>query len=154
VNTGLWETTAQIGGATAAPQLPADQLAKMPPAQQDTIKKAMAAAMAARTMKRCVTQATLDRGIGQSITDSPQGAKGCAVVTVSAGRHSAEYQVTCNTERYSSSGTLKLDAPDAQTLDSVLDGSFTLNGGPAQPLHVVSHSRWLASDCGDVKPKE
>jgi hypothetical protein len=150
VNPGLWEFTLEMGGAAIAPPLPADELAKMTPAQQDMLKKAMAAATAPRTIRRCITQAMLDKGLAQSM----QNAKNCTVVTVSATSRSAEYQITCAGAHTSSSGTLKLDASDAQTVGSVMDGSFTLQGGAPQPMHATGHGHWLTADCGDVKPKD
>lgn len=150
VNTGLWEATMDMGAASAAmgATLSADQLAKLTPAQQEAVKKAFAAASAPRTFRRCITQAMLDKGL------AAETSRHCTVTTVSAEAHAAEYQMACTGTKISSSGTIKLDAPDARTINSTMDGTITVAGGEPRPMHVTGVSHWLATDCGDVKPKE
>jgi hypothetical protein len=148
VNPGLWETTVDMG-AVMSQSIPPDALAKMTPERRAMVEKMIASARGPKTHKKCLTQAMLDKGMAEAM----QNSKRCTVTTITAAPRHAEYRIEC-TGNNAMHGIARIEAPDAQTITSTMDGSVTDKDGQSHPIHFTSDNHWLAADCGDVKPKE
>lgn len=154
VTTGLWEVTlAGSDSPLPMPHIPAEQLAKLTPEQQATLQQRMAdaaaaAAKAPMVRKVCVTQATLEKGF-----DNAAAGPNCTRTVVSSTVSALEIGMACGGDR-SATGSLKLQAVDAKTVTGSVDVTVTMKDGQTLPIHRVVQSRWLAADCGDVKPRE
>ena len=101
VKTGLWEVSSSGGPGGGGgpgrpmPQIPADALAKLTPAQQAMVQAQMAAAAgggAAKPIvrKMCVTQAMLEKGFA-----GPDDRHNCARTLVSSSASAMEFKMVC-----------------------------------------------------------
>ncbi len=152
VKTGLWEVTSSGGPpAGAMPQIPADLLSKLTPEQQAMVQQRMAAAPAPRpagARKICVTQAMLDKGF-----TGPDAGQTCTRTVVGRSSTEIDARVVCTGE-HQATGTFKIEAADATTVSAVVDMLATTKDGKTMPFHRTMQGKWLADDCGDVKPRE
>lgn len=150
VKTGLWEiTSAAPPAADAAPQLPADALAKLTPEQRAMVQQRMAGASAGRKTpprKMCVTEATLARGP----RDRDQSS--CKRTLTASTPQLMEFHVEC-TAPHPGSGTFRVKAADQESLTIDVDMVVTDNS-TAVPIQRHMQGRWLAADCGSVKPND
>lgn len=159
VKPGLWEIrmvkqikdgkdmTAQIAGAMAQMQ---DRLANMPPEQREKME-AMMKQHGAPTMggngsvKMCITpeQARQDRPLIDR--------EGCPPATLKrSGNHSTfEFTCTSNGATTSSKGESTMTGDLISTVEDTTIKSAT---GDAHVLHNETEMKFLAADCGDVKP--
>jgi hypothetical protein len=151
VKTGLWEVTPGGGPpAGAMSQLPADQLSKLTPEQQALVQQRIAAAASRRGQPRkiCVTQAMLDKGFA-----GPDAGQTCTRTVVSSSSTEIEARLVCTGE-HQATGTFKIEAANATTVNAVVDMLVTMRDGKTMPFHRTMQGKWLADDCGDVKPRE
>lgn len=159
VKTGLWEVSSSGGPGGGGgpgrpmPQIPADALAKLTPAQQAMVQAQMAAAAgggAAKPIvrKMCVTQAMLEKGFA-----GPDDRHNCARTLVSSSASAMEFKMVC-TGDHPATGSFKLQAADAQTVNGTVDLTITDKSGASFPIHRTTQGKWLADDCGDVKPPQ
>jgi hypothetical protein len=152
VTPGLWEMTSAGSGAPPPPlpQIPADQLAKMTPQQQQMLQQRLAAIAAGSgkpmTNRFCVTQAMLDKGY-----TGPENNRRCTRTIVTQSAAVLEFKLTCQGDR-PTTGTVHIDATDAHTMTGVVDMALAQKDGTAFPIHRTMQGRWLGADCGDVKP--
>lgn len=100
------------------------------------------------TRKMCVTQAMLDKAFS-----GPDAGEQCARTVVTSSASVLEVQLACNGE-HPATGTFRLEAADAQTVNGVFDMMLTTRDGQTLPMHRTLQAHWLAADCGDVKPLE
>ena len=141
------------GPGRPMPQIPADALAKLTPAQQAMVQAQMAAAAgggAAKPIvrKMCVTQAMLEKGFA-----GPDDRHNCARTLVSSSASAMEFKMAC-TGDHPATGSFKLQAADAQTVNGTVDLTITDKSGASFPIHRTTQGKWLADDCGDVKPPQ
>jgi Protein of unknown function (DUF3617) len=152
VTPGLWEVTS-AGAGTAGrplPQIPADQMAKLTPQQQQTLQQRLAAGGGrVTTRKLCVTQTMLNKGFQLPESDN----RHCTTTPVTRTAAVEELKLAC-TGKVTNDGTLTIQAQDEHTVTVTLDMSLTMENGQTMPIHRVSQGKWLGADCGDVKPHE
>lgn len=148
---GLWEMTS-VGEASGMPPIPPEALAHMTPEQREKMQAAMAAAMGRagqpQVTRSCLTEKMLQRGFdpGDNHRDN------CKQTTVSSTPRSFDANMVC-TGREHSTGNLHIEAIDQHTVS----GSFNFtasDGTNTMTMKRTIQGKWLASDCGNVKPSE
>jgi hypothetical protein len=161
---GLWEstTTTEISGMPAMPAMPQltpDQLARIPEAQ----RKQMEAMMAGRggsprsaTTKSCVTKESLARSMAFLNDDNPGN---CTRKIASSSSDKIEMHIECTPDKtnMTMTGDFTIQRVDAEHVKG--SGAFkstgTGSGGNAprtMESKITFSTRYLSSDCGDVKP--
>ncbi len=145
---GLWEVTS-TGTTSGAPPIPAADLANLTPAQKAKMTAALAVAMAAsnkpHTYKSCVTAESIQRGF-----KDPELSNGCTQTVAASTPTSMEVQIAC-TGRHQMSGTVHFDAPSPQAMNGTIDMTVS-EGGNVMKINRQISGKWLAADCGSVKP--
>jgi hypothetical protein len=153
---GLWESTSstEIGGMPAMPAMPAipqDALDKMPPAQRAQVEAMMrgrGGSPQTTTSKFCIDKDSLRKAFYNS-------EKSCSTKLVSSTGTTQQIHVECTRGNTRSTGDLTMERVDAEHMKgtgvfkSVGDAS---TGGRSMDIKVSFSNKWVAADCGDVKP--
>lgn len=156
---GLWETTTTtemdgMPAMPAMPQIPKETLDRMPPAQRAQLEAAMKnraspAAPRTTTSKSCTTKESLNRGFGM-----PENMKGeCKNDVISSSSSNAQMHMQCTATK--GGPTSALDVMITRIDSEHIKGnvvSKTDVQGKTVTMKMNFASKWLASDCGDVKP--
>ena len=150
---GLWETTTTttISGAG----MPPGAMSGMPPGALDSLPPAQRAKMMAHfgggpgkpkavTKKSCITQKELDDAEYGSSKDPEHPCE--SKMTKETATH-AEGTYACKGNP-PATGTIVIDAPSPESTKSEVNTS-----SGAVKIKIVSKGKWLASDCGKVKPE-
>lgn len=149
VTPGLWEMTSQSETSGALP-IPPEALANMTPEQRAKFEAAMQASMAKqrqpRTVKTCVTADELKRGF-----TSGEDEKNCQKTIVNSTSKVLDAKIVCTGGQEQSTGTLHYEAVDAKTVAGKMDMTVS-RGAKSMEIKNDVHGKWLAADCGDVKP--
>lgn len=149
VKTGLWEVESSGGmPRPAMPQLPPDQLAKLPPQAQAMMQRMANGDAAPPTRRICVTPATLQKGFAASQTE-----RHCTRTLVSSSATEMKIKIVCAGPT-NATGTITVDAQDPENATSTIDMTATMKDGTTVPIHRTVQSHWLADDCGGVKPTQ
>jgi len=153
---GLWETTTktEMAGMPAMPTMPAipeETLAKLPPAQRAQIEARMKAAGGAggprtNTVKSCITKESLAHGANFAQTDSS-----CTSKVINSSSTKQEIHMECARGQTKMSGDATFERVDAEHVKGTIamkaaEGSMPIN------MKTSFETKWLSSDCGDVKP--
>jgi hypothetical protein len=160
VKPGLWENTAvtQISGITMPtnmPQLTPEQLAKMPPdarARIEAMMKGGPGAPQTTTTKACVTREQLNKPF------YGQQDKSCTARLVTSTSSTQKIHMECTRGNTTTSGDMNLDRVDSEHLKGEMlmktSGDSSTKGSVADNMTIkmTFNNKWLASDCGDVKP--
>ena len=147
---GLWESTMtmEISGMPAMPAMPQltpEQLAKMPPAaRQRTI-----------TSKSCTTREEINKGL--AFSDKTQA--NCTRRIVSSSSSKVEMHVECAPDKtnmtvVSDITVERLDSEHVKVAGTSKSTGTGAGNGAARSMDskFTVNSKWLSSDCGDVKP--
>lgn len=156
VKLGLWETrtSTHLGGVTmpAMPVIPAETLAKMPPAQREQVEAAMKARGAggpmSTTTKYCITPEQLNNPMAFS-----RGDRSCKSKMVSSSSTRQQVHVDCDHEGRKTAGDLTIERIDPRHIKGNMAMKGDMNGHPVD-MTMSFDSRWLSSDCGNVKPPQ
>jgi hypothetical protein len=154
VRPGLWENSISIKGGgemDAAMARMRDELARMPPEQ----RRQMEAMMANRGMGMVAGQPTTVRVCvtpEQAARDElPSGDGRCRHTGHSRSGNTVRFKFTCQTEHGNSTGegefTLVSDTEQRGRMDMTIQ-----RGQNQQRMEMNTTGKWLAADCGDVKP--
>ncbi|MGO9231338.1 MAG: DUF3617 domain-containing protein [Bryobacteraceae bacterium] len=142
VKPGLWEST-----VTTKMQLPESMLANIP-ADRRAQMEAMMAGRAGQPMvtKSCLTKDSLSRAINFGAADQRRT---CQFNLVSSSATKQQADVECTSDRGKLTGSMTFEAltPESGrvTMQMSQDGGMKMN--------ITVNSRYLGSDCGDVKPR-
>jgi hypothetical protein len=139
VKTGLWEMTLHVTGLT----IPEEQLARLPPEQRAKVQAMLGEAAQAHTVKTCLTQEKLARGVFGPDASHPECKRS---VTGNTG-NAFDMQVECTLADGAVSSTMHVEAPDPQTMK----GKTVMTRANQPPMTSTVDGRWLAADCGDTK---
>ncbi len=146
---GLWETTttSEMSGMPAMPQIPPEALARMPPEQRARIEAMMKSMGGPKTTttKACITKESLQMGLDFGRQQS------CTQKMVNSSSSKQQIHVECAQGKTKSTGDLTVERLDAEHAK----GNMTMQvseGGPQMNMKMSFQSKWLSSDCGDVKP--
>jgi hypothetical protein len=164
---GLWEnaTTLEISGMPAMPAMPQltpDQLAKIPEAQRKQVEAMMASrggggSPRTTTIKSCVTKESLAKAMAFGNNNNQAN---CTRKIVSSSSSKIEIHMECQPDKTNMTvvGDMTIERVDAEHVKGA--GTFKNSGtGPAtgdatrtMESKITFSTRWLSSDCGDVKP--
>ncbi len=152
---GLWELQSTM--KTASGQMEAalaqmqQQLASMPPEQRKQMEQAMGgmnlpSSDGGHTMKICMTQKDVDM-------DRVDMRKGCTQKTtrVDAKTLKVSFQCTAQADEPASSGEGTITIASPTTYSSKHQMKTTVDGKMEQ-MNLTQSGKWLAADCGAVKP--
>jgi hypothetical protein len=149
VTPGLWEMTSQTE-TSGAPPVPPDATAGMTPEQKAKFEAAMQAMIAKQTqphtVKTCVTAERLKRGF-----TGDDKHKDCQTTVVDSTSKVLDVKIACTGGDQPSTGTIHYEAVDAKTVVGKVDMNIG-RGGKSMEVRNDIHGKWLAADCGDVKP--
>jgi hypothetical protein len=141
---GLWETTTvanvDMGG------MPAMDTSKMTPQQKAKMEEAMkiAGAQHTDTRRRCVTR----EDIGKSFF--PPAQEGCTDAITANTRTTLDMTRTC-TGAHTETSKVHMEAISPESTKGTI-ASTTQQGGRMQKVNIAFTSKWVAADCGKVKP--
>lgn len=151
---GLWEHTTRMGtadGRLAAAQAQMEtEMAKLSPEQRKMMADMMAAQGAGMgpqgsTVRTCLTPEQAER-------DSlPQADEDCKLQTTRRSGSKLNFTFNCEGDTPGrGEGEFTMSGPKAYSGRSIID---TVVDGKPQRLTVQQSGRWLATDCGAVKPQ-
>jgi hypothetical protein len=148
VKTGLWESTITVQTSGQIP-IPEADLAKMSPEKRQQIEAAMKAAIASaaqpHTVASCVTAEQLRKGLLFKTEDAS-----CKRTIVSSSSSASEMHEECS-GALARTSTIRFHAVSPKEIDGQMHMTVTRDDRTMTSKGTI-HSKWLAADCGDVKP--
>lgn len=159
IKPGLWETTtaSQSQGAPAIPPEQKAQMDKMRAGMSPEMRakieaaqqKAQANAAVPHVRKTCVTAEDLNKAWFLNEKDAGE----CTRTILKSTPSVQEVRVDCKSDRYNSSGTIRITASNPENWSGTLETVLTPVGQGA-PMTVKTNmsGKWLGDACGDVKP--
>jgi len=154
---GLWETTSTremsgVTGAPAMPQIPAEQLAKMTPQQRAQVEAMLKSRMGAAsgapqssTTKVCLTSDSFKNALAMN-----QNNENCTNKVTASTSSSQTIHMECTQGKTNLTGDMTVDRIDAEHAKG--DVVMKTSAEAAMNIKMSFTTKWLASDCGDVKP--
>jgi hypothetical protein len=152
---GLWEETVTVKSDNAQMNAAMEQMkqrmAQMPPEQRAAMEKMMAshgmgAGGTPNAHRVCITKEQIDRGF------KPEEHGHCSRSNVSSSGNVTKFDFACQSERGSS---VTGHGIYTETGDSAFAASTVADTvSPKMTMHIQSEivGKFIASDCGDVKP--
>ena len=145
---GLWEVTS-VGTTSGAPPIPPAALANLTPAQKAKMQAAIAAAMASsskpHTYKSCITAESIQHGFRD-----PDLSNGCTETVVSSTPTDMQVNLAC-TGRHPMTGTFHFQTSSPEAMSGTVEVNVA-GGGNTMKVNRQISGKWVAADCGDVKP--
>jgi len=164
---GLWESTSstEISGMpsmAAVPQLTPEQLARIPEAQRKQVEAMMASrggggSPRSITTKSCVTKESLAKSMA-FVNDNANQAN-CTRKIINSSSDKIQFHMECTPDKLNMTmvGDMTIERLDAEHVKG--SGTFKNTGtGPnsdtprTMESKITFSTKWLSSDCGDVKP--
>ncbi len=149
---GLWEMTSK-GQTSGSLPIPADVLARLPPDRRAKMEAAIAASQARaatpHVSRQCITAESLQRGLELD----ERRERGCQETIVSSSSSEMNIQVECKSPQHSTSGTMHFSAAGLETLAGTVNMKIS-DGGHSLMINRVIEGKWIAADCGNLKPKQ
>lgn len=148
VKEGLWEVTAthSMTGMPSVPNIPPDALAKMPPEQRARIEAMMKGSPTTDVRKECVTKEKLAKN---SAFSNNRG--DCTRTVVNSTGSKLEVKLHCEEKQSTTDGTLVVEAPSSNGVKGTMQGTVSDANGRNMSMNFTFSSKYLGSDCGDVK---
>lgn len=152
---GLWQITQNTQGSGQMAQAMADmskQMAAMPPEQRKMMQEMMArqgvqmgpaGAGGGMAVKVCMTKEMVER----NAVPSQQG--DCKTTQQSRSGNTMKVAFACTNPPSRGEGEVTMAGPEAYS--SKMSVTTTVDGKP-QKMDIHSTGKWLAADCGAVKP--
>jgi hypothetical protein len=154
IEPGLWEVAFTLksdnGQVEAAVQQARRQLAALPPAQRQAAEQMMRARGIklgddVNTARTCITPEDAARG---EIPQQP-GAR-CTQQIIDRSSSTLRVKFSCESSPPASGeGTITFQNPTTYTSQALVD---TVVAGTPQRIRVDQTGRWLAADCGEIRP--
>ena len=149
---GLWESTVNMKTGSPMASIPPEQraqmeaaMANMPPARRAQMEAMMAGRGQPTVTKVCLTKESMSK----ALDFSAQQRKNCQVKVVSSSSTSQQVEMECAMDNNKLTGTMTFEAL------SPVSGRATIqmsqDGVPK--MSMIVNTRYLGSDCGDVKPR-
>lgn len=145
VKEGLWEVTVthSMSGMPAAPNIPPDALAKMPPEQRARIEAMTKGTPDVR--KECVTKEKLAKNAAFSANRGD-----CTRTVTNSTGSKLEMKVHCEEKQSSSDSTVVVEALSFDSVKSTIH-SVVNSSSRTMNMDITVTSKYLGPDCGDVK---
>ena len=131
--------------AQATPNIPPDALAKMPPDQRARIEAMMKGTPSTDVRKECITKEKLEK---HSAFSNNRG--DCTRTVVSSTGTKLEVRFHCEEKQSSSDGNFLIEAIGSDSVKGTMHMVSNSNGRTMN-MDMVINSKYLGSDCGDVK---
>lgn len=159
VKTGEWEYTVTTqmtgigpaGGAKQMPQIPPDQLAKMPPDVRARVEAQMKQAQAVMngqptttTSKNCIKKEDLAK-----FNPSNMGNQNCKTTIANSSSRKLEMKMEC-TDTNRMSGTVLVEATGSDSIKFNLDMTGANNGQP-MTMKANGTGKWVGGTCTENK---
>jgi len=144
VKTGQWETT-MTGQTSGIPPIPDEVLRRLTPEQRAHVVEAIQSrgASGSKTVnKSCLTKDKLDKPF------SLDSIKSCSVNLVTSSGNRQEIRVDCSREAMKSTGTIKVEAVDAENVKGSMQMTAT-NGEHTMNMNYTFASKWIAPACSE-----
>ena len=152
VKLGLWETTStnEMSGMAmpSMPQIPPEALARMPPEQRarlEAMMKGRGGSPNSMTIKSCITKDTLARANAFGPTD-----KSCTMKIVSSSATKQVMHMECTRTENHMTGDMTVERVDGEHVKGT--SVIKSEGEHSVSMKSSFETKWLSSDCGDVKP--
>lgn len=144
---GLWEVTVthSMSGLPAAPAIPADVLAKMPPEQRARIEGMMKGGPSTDVRKSCVTKEKLEK---HSAFSDNRG--DCTRTVVTSTGSKLEVKFHCVDKDATTEGTVVVETLGSDGAKGSMQSATNTNGR-SMNMNVTFSSKYLGAACGDVK---
>ena len=153
---GLWEVTSSMkGGGGEMDKAMAhmkQQMASMSPEQRRQMEAAMAKQGVAMgggpggmSVKTCMTKEMVERN------EIPAQHGDCRTTKNERSGNTIRMAFTCTKPPSSGEGQLTIQSPEAYTMKVAVKGP---PGGKGETINMDASGKWLASDCGNVKPMQ
>jgi len=158
---GLWEVTSKVAGSgemgakmAAAQAQMQKQIAAMPPEQRKQMEKMLAehgmslspGAGDGMTVRMCVTKEMAER------KDVPMHHAGdCRTDYVRSTGNTTRFAYTCSKPPSNGEGEIVLLNPESYTMKMNIASQVQ---GKSQPMTVEAQGKWLATECGSLKPPQ
>lgn len=155
---GLWEIQHKMGGNPEMDKAMAEmqkQLAAMPPEQRKMMQDMMAkqggamptmGAGGGMAMKICITPEMAARN------DMPKQTEGdCTTTVTSRSGNTMKMKFVCTNPPSSGEGTYTFTGDTAYSMKMAMTGQHQ---GKPQNMTMEGQGKWLAADCGNVKPMQ
>ena len=156
IKPGLWETTTELQGQPAIPAAQKaemeKQMAKMSPEMRARIEAAQKRAVAQPLVqKSCITKEDLASKSGPLGNDKDVK---CTQAIVKSTSTYEEVKVECASEKYKSTGVMRITATNTENWTGTMETTLTpAGGGAATTAKMNMTGKWLGAACGDVKPR-
>ncbi len=154
---GLWEVTSKMGGdhgskMAAAQEQMQKQLAAMPPEQRKQMEKMMAqqgmgmpgaapgGGMSARV---CISKEMAARN------EAPPQQGDCKQESMQKSGNTTKFKFSCSKPPATGEGEVTLQSPEAYTMKLK---TVTQAKGRPETMTMESQGKWIAADCGKLKP--
>ncbi len=148
---GLWEMTTE-GQTSGSPPIPPEVLANMPPDRRAKMEAVIAARRARagqpHVSRQCITAESLQKGLD---LDERRGSD-CQEKVVSSSSSEMNIQIQCKGPRLATVGNLHFTTSGSEQLT----GTINMNVGDGEQNMTVKRviqGKWIATDCGDLKPR-
>ena len=154
---GLWETTVNTEGMPAMPampQIPKETLDKMPAAQRAQVEAMMknrpgGGAPRATVTKSCTTKESQSRGFGMSEIKEADCKR--QIVTSTSSKMQLRMVCKSSTGATMSEMDILMERIDSEHVKGTVSNKTSVRDSP-MTIKMTINSKWLSSDCGDVKP--
>jgi uncharacterized protein DUF3617 len=148
VKPGLWETTmsTQMSGL---PPIPPEALARLTPEQRKQMESVLsqrAGRGTATTTKACVAKEDMNKPLGLNDTVK----QNCKSTIVRSSGTEQEIRLECNQGAMQGTATVHIEAVDSENIKGTMQ--MNANGGNNKMSMQSSFtSKWIGSDCGNLK---
>ena len=153
---GLWETTIDTAGmpAMVMPQIPKETLDKMPAAQRAQVEAMMknqagGSGKRTATTKSCTTKESQSRGYG--MPESKEATCKRQIVSSTSSKTELHMVCTSSTGATKSESDILMERIDSEHVRGSVTSKTSVRDSPIT-VKIAINSKWLSSDCGDVKP--
>jgi Protein of unknown function (DUF3617) len=144
---GLWEvTTTQSMSGMAAPNIPPDALAKLPPEQRAHVEEMLNGKP--KVNKECVTKEKLEKNM--AFNDNP-GECTRTVLSSTGSKLNIKFHCEGKDKQSSSDGTFVMEVINTDSVKGTMHASTTNNNGRTMNMDFTINSKYLGPACGDVK---
>jgi hypothetical protein len=143
VKTGQWEGT-NTSATTGAPPIPPEVLSRMSPEQRAKMEENIKAMGAPRTTttKSCVTKEQIAKAF-----DMGQQQKSCTRTVVTSSATKQEIHIECSTDKMKSTGTLRVEALNSESVKGSMQMTMTGAGNNAMTMNSTFTAKWLGPTC-------
>lgn len=144
VKTGEWASTIN-GQTTGLPPIPDEVLNRLTPEQRARMQASMQSKGSKTTVsKSCLTKDKLDKPFNLG----DENTKSCTRTLVESSRTKQEIRINCDREGMKSTGTVKVEAINAETVKGSMQLAVT-NGEHTMNMNYTFASKWVAPTCSD-----